>query len=147
MPDLPIEKKAQVISISMPRQFLNKLDALVAHHGYTGRSELIRDAVRDLLEESELAQNDQTPVATTITVVYNHGHPGVDEKLIRLRHEYDNLVTGNIHLHIKGKYCLEIFVAEGTQSMIITLIGRIRATRGILSVKYATVPLIAEEFM
>ena len=130
-----------VISISMPDLFLKRLDALVQSQAYTGRSELIRDAVRDLLEESELAKSDQTSVASTITIVYNHSHPGIDEKLIRLRHEYSTLVTGNVHLHIKGRYCLEIFVAEGTQDVITKLIARIRATRGILSVKYVTVPL------
>ena len=130
-----------VISISMPTVFLEKLDTLVDTHGYTGRSELIRDAVRDLMEEFKLSKDDKTPITATITVIYDHGQSGIDEKLTRLRHEYNDLVTGNIHIHIKQKYCLEIFVTEGTQPAIITLIGRIRATRGILSVKYVTVPL------
>lgn len=129
-----------VISISMSPLLLQKLEAHIKTHGYTGRSELIRDAVRDLLTEFELAKSDQTPVVATITVIYDHVQPGIDEKLIRLRHEYNDLITTNIHLHIQQKYCLEIFVAEGTQPRIVTLLGRIRATRGVLSVKHVTVP-------
>ncbi|MFQ5819892.1 MAG: nickel-responsive transcriptional regulator NikR [Candidatus Heimdallarchaeota archaeon] len=129
-----------VISISMPDLLLNKIQSHIESHGYTGRSELIRDAVRDLLTEFELTKSDQTPVVATITVIYDHVQPGIDEKLTRLRHEYNDLITTNIHLHIQQKFCLEIFIAEGTQPRIVALIGRIRATRGVLSVKHVTVP-------
>lgn len=129
-----------VISISMPPLLLQKLESHIKTHGYTGRSELIRDAVRDLLTEFELARSDQTLVVATITVIYDHVQPGIDEKLIRLRHEYNDLITTNIHLHIQQKFCLEIFVAEGIQTRIVTLLGRIRATRGVLSVKHVTIP-------
>ena len=130
-----------VISVSLPNTLLHKIDQLVQAQGYTGRSELIRDAVRNLYSEVETTKGDDTPYIGTITVIYNHGQPGIDEKLTRLRHEFNDLVTGNIHIHIQQKYCLEIFVTEGTQSSIMGLIGRIRSTRGIISAKYVTVPL------
>ena len=130
-----------VISVSLPNTLLHKIDQLVPAQGYSGRSELIRDAVRNLYNEVETTKDDDTPYTGTITVIYNHGQPGIDEKLTRLRHEFNALVTGNIHIHIQQKYCLEIFVTEGTQSSIMGLIGRIRSTRGIIAAKYVTVPL------
>jgi len=53
----------------------------------------------------------------------------------------DDIVEANLHLHIGGDNCAEIFVTEGNAERVSDFIGRIRAIRGIEQVKYSILPL------
>lgn len=59
----------------------------------------------------------------------------VDLRVGEIRHEFNDVVVENVHRHIDQKYCLEIFIAEGSYRRIIDLIGRLRGMRGIQQVK------------
>ena len=63
---------------------------------------------------------------------------------MRLRHEYDEIVSANMHIHINKAYCLEVFVTEGEAEKVINFISKIRDIRGIQQVKYTIVPLDTE---
>lgn len=113
----------------------------MGERGYSSRSEAIRDAIRDLLAEYELSRFETGKVTATITVISEHERHDVDERLIRLRHEYDEMVSGNMHIHLGKKYCLEVFITEGEVENALNFISKIRATRGIQHVKYTILPL------
>jgi len=130
-----------IVSISLTRELLKKLDEFMRRRGYSSRSEAIRDAVRDALSEYELSRFEKGRVTATITVISEHERHDVDERLMRLRHEYDDVVSGNMHIHLGKKYCLEIFITEGEISDVLNFISRIRAIRGIQQVKYTMVPI------
>lgn len=130
-----------IVSISLTGELLRNLDEFMRNKGYSSRSEAIRDAVRDLLSEYELGRFDKGKVTATITVISEHERHDVDERLTRLRHEHDNIVSGNMHIHLGRTYCLEIFITEGEVEEVLRFVGRIRAMRGIQQVKYTIVPL------
>ena len=132
-----------VVSISLTHDLLKKLDALMKDKSYSSRSEAIRDAVRNALSEYELSHLERGQVAATITTISEYGMRDVDERLMRLRHEYNELVTGNMHIHLRRAYCLEVFIAQGEVEEVLTFIGRVRAVRGIQQVKYTIVPVTA----
>jgi len=110
---------------------------------YSSRSEAIRDAIRDLLSEFELSRLETGKVTATITVISNHERHDVDERLMRLRHSHDEIVSSNMHIHLGKTYCLEVFITEGEPEKVLSFISRIRAIRGIQQVKYTIVPLVA----
>ncbi|RLF22477.1 MAG: hypothetical protein DRN15_08940 [Thermoprotei archaeon] len=93
-----------------------------------------------MISEYDLKRLERGRVIATITVISRHERHDADERLMRLRHEYDDIVSGNMHLHLRKGYCLEIFIAEGELNRIMEFIGRIRALRGIQQVKYTLVP-------
>ncbi|RLI37819.1 nickel-responsive transcriptional regulator NikR [Candidatus Bathyarchaeota archaeon] len=130
-----------IVSISLTSELLKKIDALMRERGYSSRSELIRDAVRDFLSEYELGRFEKGRVTATITVISRHERRDVDERLMRLRHEHDELVFGNMHVHIGKTYCLEIFITQGEADEVLNFIGRIRAIRGVQQVKYTVTPI------
>jgi len=130
-----------VVSMSLTHELLRKLDALIAEKSYSSRSEAIRDAIRTALAEYEVSRWERGIIAATITTISEYGRRDVDERLTRLRHEYDALVTGNMHIHLGSSYCLEVFIAQGAVDDVLTFVGRVRAIRGIQQVKYTVVPL------
>jgi CopG family nickel-responsive transcriptional regulator len=130
-----------VVSVSMPESLLDRLDQFAAEHGYTGRSEVVREASRNLLSEFEDAALEDRDLMAVVTVMFDYETTDVEGRMIDLRHEYDDLVSSNIHSHVGNHYCMELFVLEGNLEDISAFVGRIRATQDTLSVDYSVVPM------
>lgn len=130
-----------VTSISISASLRKKLDEIKNEKGYSSRSEVIRDAIRTYLSEYEIAKFEKGNLTATITAIYRKNGPHLDDVLLHLRHEYDNIVSGNLHIHIGDDHCAEVFITEGNAENVSNFIGRIRAIRGIEQVKYSIVPL------
>jgi CopG family nickel-responsive transcriptional regulator len=124
-----------VVSITLPSQLLRKFDEFVKTRGYYSRSEGFRDAVRNLIAEAEVVRLQEGSVATTIMIICDYARKDVDRHISEVRHEFDDVVVENVHRHIENRYCLEVFIAEGSHQRITDLISRIRGMRGILQVK------------
>jgi CopG family transcriptional regulator, nickel-responsive regulator len=124
-----------VISITLPGELLTKFDEFMKTRGYYSRSEAFRDAIRNLIVESEIARTETGEVAATIMITCDYARRDVDLRMTEVRHEFDDVVVENVHRHIDDKYCLEIFIAQGKNKRILDLIGRVRGMRGIQQVK------------
>jgi len=124
-----------VISITLPSDLLNQFDEFMKSRGYFSRSEAFRDAVRNLISEAEIAKFSSGNVAATIMTTCDYARKDVDLKISELRHEFDDVVIENVHRHINGKYCVEIFVTEGNNDRILNLINRLRGMHGIQQVR------------
>jgi len=131
-----------VVSISLTPSLLRRLEEFMRNRGYSSRSEAIRDAIRDLLSGYDLSRFEGGEVAATITVISDRKNRDVSERLMRLRHEHDEIVFGNMHIHLGRNYCLEVFITEGDSEEVMKFLGRIRAMRGIQQVKYTIMPLV-----
>ena len=133
-----------VVSVSMPESLLERLDQFADEHGYTGRSEVVREASRNLLSEFDDTALEGRDLMAVVTVLFDYETTDVEGRMIDLRHEYDDLVSSNIHSHVGDHHCMELFVLEGELEEISGFVGRIRATQDTLSVDYSVVSM--EEF-
>jgi CopG family nickel-responsive transcriptional regulator len=130
-----------VVSVSMPEELLERIDHFAEEHGYTGRSEVVRDAARSLLEEFEDTRLEDRELMAVVTVIFNYETTSVEERMMHLRHEHESLVASNFHSHVGNAYCMELFVLEGYLPEISSFVGKIRATRDTLSVDYSVMPV------
>ena len=130
-----------VISITLPSDLLNQFDEFMKSRGYFSRSEAFRDAIRNLISEAEIAKFSSGNVAATIMTTCDYARKDVDLKISELRHEFDDVVIENVHRHINGKYCIEIFVTEGNNDRILNLVNRLRGMHGIQQVRAMFMPL------
>lgn len=130
-----------VVSVSMPDELLDRIDEFADEHGYTGRSEVIREAARNLLGEFEDRRLEARPLMGVVTVLFDYQTGGVEERMMQLRHDHERLVASNVHSHVGDHYCLELFILEGELEDISTFVGKIRATQDVLSVDYSVIPV------
>ena len=130
-----------VVSVSMPEELLNRIDAFAEEHGYTGRSEVVREASRNLLGEFEDKRLEDRDLIAIVTVLFNYETTSVEERMMHLRHEHESLVASNFHSHVGNHYCMELFVLEGELTEISTFVGKIRATQDTLTVDYSVIPV------
>jgi CopG family nickel-responsive transcriptional regulator len=130
-----------VVSVSMPESLLERLDEFAEEHGYTGRSEVVREASRNLLGEFEDKKLEDRDLIGVVTVLFNYETSSAEQRMMQLRHEHEDLVTSNVHNHVGDHYCMELFIVEGKLEEISTFVGKIRATRNTLSVDYSVIPV------
>lgn len=134
-----------IVSISLTSDLLVKLDDIIKVRGFSSRSEAIRDAIRSSISEFELSRFEGGLVTSTITIISDHKQRGIDEQLMRIRHERDDLVSGNLHIHVGKICCLDIFITEGKATKVLDFISKIRAMRGLQQVAYTIVPLTSTD--
>jgi CopG family nickel-responsive transcriptional regulator len=125
----------------MPEELLERIDTFAEEHGYTGRSEVVREAARDLLNEFEDTKLEDRDLMAVVTVLFDYDGTSVEERMMRLRHEHESLVVSNFHSHVGNHNCVELFVLEGRLPEISTFVGKIRATQDTLSVDYSVMPV------
>ncbi|WP_266075897.1 CopG family ribbon-helix-helix protein [Haladaptatus caseinilyticus] len=130
-----------VVSVSMPDELLKRIDQFADEHGYTGRSEVVREASRNLLGEFEDRRLEDRKLMGVVTVMFDYETTSVEERMMQLRHEHEGLVASNFHNHVGDHYCMELFVLEGELEEISAFVGKIRATQDTLTVDYSVTPV------
>jgi CopG family nickel-responsive transcriptional regulator len=130
-----------VVSVSMPESLLERIDEFADEHGYTGRSEVVREASRNLLGEFQDKQLEDRELMGVVTVLFDYDTTSVEERMMELRHEHESLVASNFHSHVGGHRCMELFVLEGSLADISVFVGKIRATQGTLNIDYSVIPV------
>jgi CopG family nickel-responsive transcriptional regulator len=99
-----------IVSLSFPEQMIKEMDEIQTNSGFTGRSELVRAAIRLLLEDSK-EKDTLTGKANAIILVT---HDEIDEAPItKVKHEFDEIVKTHIHNKIGHTNCVELFVLDG----------------------------------
>ncbi len=135
-----------VISVSLSPELLSRLDLFVKNTGYSSRSEAIRMAVRDTLSKFALVRLERGQVVSTVTVISEREQHALNSHLMDLRHEYDDSIFGNMHLHVGKGYCVEIFMVRDEYEKVLDFVSRVRALRGIREVNYTLTPIDEREF-
>lgn len=125
----------------MPDELEERIDTFADEHGYTGRSEVVREAVRNLMGEFEDKRLEDRELMAIVTVLFDYETTTVEEKMMHLRHDHESIVASNFHSHVGDRYCMELFVLEGQLEDISAFVGKVRATKDTLSVDYSVLPV------
>ncbi len=116
--------------VSMEQSLLREFDSLCAEKGYANRSEAIRDMIRDLLVEKELA-NENTEGVGTLTLIYNHHQRELEEKLTEYQHQHLQAIISTVHIHLTHHLCLEVMLLKGKTKDIKKIADGLIATKGV----------------
>ncbi len=116
-------------AISLDRDLLRQFDRIIKQKGYGSRSEAIRDMVRDLSVQSEVARNKI--MVATLTLVYDHHQPRLSEQLLEAQHHYPGKVLATTHVHLDARHCLEVIMLKGRSSEVQHFSDRILSFRGV----------------
>lgn len=128
-----------VVSVSLPEDLLERLDGFADDHGYSGRSAVVRDAARSLLDEFEDEALEDARLVGTVTAIFDES--GIEKEMIDLRHDYEDAVASNVHAHIGEEYCMELFVLEGSLDEIRDFVNDVRSTSEAVSITYSVDPI------
>jgi len=132
----------------MTERLRDDLDRFAEEHGYTGRSEVIREACQSLLEEYRETEDAERRVVGTVTAVFAYDEPEIERRMMDIRHEFEGSIRSNSHNCLAdNEGCVESFVIEASYADVLRFIGTVRGADESVSVEYTAVPvdLIREE--
>ncbi|MFO7835986.1 MAG: nickel-responsive transcriptional regulator NikR [Candidatus Thorarchaeota archaeon] len=121
----------QRFGVSVPEDLLAKFDRIVEKRDYVGRSEAIRDAMRQFISQWEW-ENKQEGRTAALNIVYEH-QPRLMAKLIEVQHSAEAHVKSTVHIHLTKKHCFEVLSIEGRKGQIQQLADTIAGLPGIVA--------------
>lgn len=122
-----------IISLSLPKTLLDKVDEYIQQQGFANRSEVIRQALRAYMSESRKLDELQGKITVVITIIYRR--EAKRSQITDLQHNYSNAVLTFLHTHVEADYCIEILVARENAQTLQSLIQALKANKQILEVK------------
>ena len=99
-----------IISISLNENIIQELDKLQKFLGFSGRSEIVRASVRNLLLEEKRIDELSGVLHSVLLVIHDEKS---DQEISEIRHGFDKIINTHIHNKIDKDRCLEIFVLYG----------------------------------
>jgi CopG family nickel-responsive transcriptional regulator len=116
-------------SISMDEDLLKKFDEHLNAHGYSNRSEAVRDLIRRALIDEEWNAGEE--VIGVITLVFDHHQRQLQDRLTELQHDHHGMIISSTHVHLDHHNCLEVIIVKGAAGMVRELADQLKATRGV----------------
>lgn len=124
--------------VAMDEELLARFDALVARRGMAAnRSEAVRDLVRDALVDAEWEASAEECVGT-VTMVFDHGHSDLSDKLDALQHAHHDKIVSAMHVHLDAHSCLEVLVVRGSSDDVRGISDMLLGTKGVKHGKLVT---------
>jgi CopG family nickel-responsive transcriptional regulator len=117
-------------SVSLAPALLRDLDAMVRQKGYNNRSLAIADMIRDQLVEHRQKFDDHE-IAGTITLVYDHHKPHLQDLLTSIQHDHHSLILSAVHVHLDHDNCLEVLLVKGKANTIRAIADQLIGSKGV----------------
>ena len=126
----------------MTERLRDDLDRFAQEHGYSGRSEVIREACQSLLAEYQQTEYQDRCVLGTVTAVFGYDAPEIERRMMDIRHEFESSIRSNSHTCLTGsRGCVETFVIEAEYDVVLRFIATVRGVDESVSVEYTAVPI------
>ena len=117
-------------AMSIEQDLLGKFDRWMAGHGYTNRSEAMRDLIRATLVDEEWS-NPKARVVAVLSLIYDHAAHALAQAITQIQHEDHHAILCSQHVHLNENRCLEVILMQGTASQLRRLSDALVATRGV----------------
>lgn len=128
-----IRSTMSIISLSIPKALLEKVDNYIKEQGYANRSEIVRQALRTYISEAKKLDDLRGNITATITIIYQKGAKTGQQT--DSQHHFSNVVLTFLHTHIEEGYCIEVIVARGEAQLMKAFITSLRASKQVSEVK------------
>lgn len=126
------------LSMSLPAELFQQLDAMVEERGLPSRSQLIAELIRHALAEHEEAMRPEATLAGTITLIYRAESGRIRQQLASKQLEYLKEVISSQHVFLENDQSLEVLLVQGPAARLRQLCDDLRKVRGVQELKLVT---------
>lgn len=130
-----IEKNIVRFGVSIEEKLLARFDNLITEKGYVNRSEAIRDLIRDMLV-SQQVEDPEAESFGTLTMVYNHHHGDISDKLNHVQHDFFGNIISTTHIHLDAHNCLEVLILKGKAGQLKSIADMILSIKNVKHGKF-----------
>jgi len=135
------KKSMERITITLEADLLKQFDAYMDAKGYRNRSEGIRDAIRQLLADERIAEDEDAQCVGCVSYVYDHQERLLSSRLMEAQHHHHDIPAATLHLHIDERNCLEATVLKGTVKDVRHLSNHLTSQTGVKHGRLHIIPV------
>ncbi len=127
--------------MSIPHDLMKEFDGMSDSAGQPNRSKAVAEAMREFLSSRkwDLARKGETPGVILLT--YDHHARGVNRALTEVQHDYPDVITATMHIHLSKHTCLEVIAFKGQADRVRSLARLLQSEKGVLDLKVVTSPV------
>ncbi len=120
----------QRITITIDDDLLEAVDDFMKRRGYSSRSEVMRDLVRERLV-SERIQDPEAHCIGVLSYVFEHEVRELSRRLTNAYHHRHDLSVATTHIHLNHDSCLEVSVLRGAPADVQSFADTVSSQRGV----------------
>ena len=124
-----------IVSISLNDDIINDIDKLQKNLGFTGRSEIVRAGLRNIIAEQKDRDTLQGKLAALLLIIHQERD---DDQVTNMRHDFEEIVTTHIHSKIDQDRCVELFLLKGEAELIRNMTKKFQTNKKLEHVKLIT---------
>ncbi|MBI2183810.1 MAG: CopG family ribbon-helix-helix protein [Thaumarchaeota archaeon] len=121
-----------IVSISLNEEILGEIDNARRTLGFSGRSELIRSAVRSFLTESKNIANASGRLNAILLATHDQK---AEDIVTKIKHSFDDTIVTHMHSKLENGKCLETFTLLGDAERIDMMFRALQVSRKVDYVK------------
>ena len=122
-----------IVSLSFPEKLLKEMDELQKTSSFTGRSELVRAAIRLLLEDDREKAVLSGEVNGLLVVTHDQEE---EQPVTQLKHKYEDLIRTHLHSKTSSSICVELFLVHGPAKKVVEMSKSFQAEDKMKSTKF-----------
>lgn len=103
------------MSFSLNDQLLNDLDKIQEEFSFSGRSEVIRAALRLFLMEERDKQRLEGFVSGLLIAIHSHE---AEHHVTQIKREFQDIIHMQLHNRFREGKCMELFILEGDSDRV-----------------------------
>ncbi len=115
--------------MSINDKLLEDLENVKEGLGFSGRSEVIRAALRSFVSDYKSKEVVQGEVGGALVVIHS------EADIEKLKHDFSSVIKTQVHNHVEDK-CLELFVVAGSSKKINSLVLELKKIDEVSSVNF-----------
>ena len=123
-------KGIQRVSLSLPTDVFDGLEALVAHRGYMNRSLAVADILREELV-NQRRSNPEDLMAGSITLFYDETKPGLGDRLSSILRARLKEVVANLSVLLEETMRMDVLIVQGPVGVLEALLDELKALKGV----------------
>jgi len=125
-----------IVSLSLPDQMVRTLDEIQRNVGFSGRSELVRAAIRLMLEDTRQKESLKGPTSAILVVTHDKAD---EESATRIKHRFEDVVKTHVHSKITSDDCVEVFMVQGEGREIVSMSKAFQREKGMREVRLVAI--------
>lgn len=122
-----------VISISLTDKNIEALNRIQKALGLAGRSEAIRFCLRSAETETKERDSLRGEVEGILIIVHRQSD---ENELDESKHDYQEIITTQMHSHLRNGKCLDIFLVRGIADRVRRMLAAFQKDEGLEYVKF-----------
>jgi len=128
--DTRVRQNVSRISISLQEKVLNDLDKMVRDCGFESRSQAISEMINRQVAAHK-TQLDDSVMAGTINLVYDHSVRGLQKKLTDLQHKYIDEVISTLNVNLVDAQTLGVILVQGPAKKLKMIADKMASCKGV----------------